>query len=308
MSPPAFSATDWERYRAFLAVLDQGSLSAASRKLALMQPTVRRRIEELERQLGAALFLRSPSGLTPTPLALELGPSARAMASAAATLVRTASGEAAAPSGVVRLTASEVMGVEVLPPMLGGLLVRHPGLVVELAVNNGIEDLLHRQADIAVRMVRPTQDALLVKSVGAIEVGLHAHRRLLEACGPPASPADLQRLPLIGYETETPAVRAFTQALGLRSQDFSYRTDSDLGQLAAIRAGIGIGACQVGIARRDPDLVRVLPSEFSYVLHTWIAMHEDQRAVRRMRLVFDLLVQRVGAYAAGGHRLPPADG
>jgi DNA-binding transcriptional LysR family regulator len=288
---------DWERQRAFLAVLDAGSLSGAARVLGLSQPTVRRRIEDLEHQVGAPLFTRSPSGLTPTGVARDLGQHARTMATAAEAFMRTASGDADADEGVVRVTASEVIGVEVLPPIMAELRARHPGLVLELSLGSRNEDLLRREADVAVRMSPPAQKSLVARRIGAVRLGLFAHRKVLEAHGTPLAPEDLKRLPLIGYESETNSVRALkAMGLTLRREDFVYRTDNDLGQLAAIRGGVGFGVCQNRLAARDPDLVAVLPDAFHFDLDTWIVMHEDLRRVRRVRLVYEALARGLTAY------------
>ncbi|WP_168075076.1 LysR family transcriptional regulator [Caulobacter sp. SSI4214] len=298
MSNDLSAAVDWERHRAFLAVIDTGSLSAAARALGAAQPTVRRRIEDLETQLGVALFTRSPSGLTPTSVGTALARHARAMASAAAALARAASAEAEAAAGVVRITASEVVGMEVLPPILAALRQDHPGLIFELALTNRNEDLLRREADIAVRMVRPTQDALVARRVGVITLGMHAHKRVLDAWGRPATLDEARRLPLIGYETDTAGVRTVrAMGLGLKPEDFAFRSDNDLAQLAAIRAGLGLGICQVGLALRDPMLERVLADSFAYDLETFVVAHEDLKDVRRVRLVFNALVEGLTAYA-----------
>ena len=291
---------DWERQRAFLAVLGEGSLSGAARVLGLSQPTVRRRIEDLERQVGAPLFTRSPSGLAPTGVARDLGQHAQAMATAAEAFMRTASGDAGADEGVVRITASEVIGVEVLPLILAELRARHPGLVLELGLGSRNEDLLRREADVAVRMSPPAQKSLVARRIGAVRLGLFAHRRLLDAEGTPTTVDDLGRLPLIGYESETNTVRALkVMGLTLRREDFVYRTDNDLGQLAAIRAGVGIGVCQTRLAARDPDLVAVLPDAFGFDLDTWMVMHEDLRRVRRVRLVYEAVARGLTAYIRG---------
>ena len=302
LDPPI--AVDWERHRAFLAVVETGSLSAAARQLGAAQPTVRRRIEDLEAQLGVALFTRSPSGLTPTALGKDLAQHARAMALAAASLARAASAEAGAASGVVRITASEVIGMEVLPSMLAELREAHPGLVFELALTNRSEDLLRREADIAIRMVRPTQDALVAKRIGAISLGMHAHKRVLDAWGRPTTMEEARRMPLIGYESETigvRAVKAMGLGLDLRVEDFSFRTDNDVAQLAAIRAGLGLGICQVGLAARDPMLERVMADLLSIDLETFVVTHEDLKDVRRVRLVFDALVEGLTRYARIGN-------
>ena len=291
---------DWERQRAFLAVLREGSLSAAARVLGVAQPTVRRRLEALEQAIGVALFTRSPSGLSPTDAARELGGHAEAMAAAADAFARAASAYTDAASGTVRITASDVVGAEVLPSLLSGLRERHPGLVFELSLTNRNEDLLRHEADIAVRMVRPTQAAMVATRVGVVELGFFARADYLEKNGTPASLAELDRFALIGPDREGADLRAFS-ALGLRlpRSKFSCRTDSQLAQLGAIRAGLGIGICQKAIARRDPALVAVLPESISHGLETWVTMHEDLRRVRRVRATFAHLVTAFTAYCAG---------
>ncbi len=277
----------------------EGSLSGAARVLNVAQPTVRRRIEDLEHGHGVALFTRAPSGLIPTAIAHELAAHAEAMSNAADSFARAASAEAGSASGTVRITASEVIGVEVLPPMLAQLRLAHPGLVLELGLSNRSEDLLGREADIAVRNFRPVQDALVAKRIGAIGLGLHAHRSFLGRYGMPVRLEDLASFALIGFEHATIGVRTL-QAMGLTLQreDFAFRTDSDLGQLAAIRAGIGIGICQTGLAKRDPNLVQLFPDQFAFPMDTWVVTHEDLRHVQRVRLVYDALVEGLTAYAA----------
>ncbi|MET4634487.1 LysR family transcriptional regulator [Kaistia defluvii] len=290
----------WDHFRSFLAVLGDGSLSKAARGLRLTQPTIGRHIDELEQSLGVVLFTRSRTGLTPTEAALELEPHAATMAAAADALVRAASGEAREDRGTVRLTASEVVGTEILPAILRPFLERHPHIAIELVVSNRNEDLMRREADIAVRMARPTQGALLARRIGAVDIGLHAHRRYLAQRGTPKTLAELSGHALIGYDRDSPAIRALQKlGLPLTRDMFSLRTDSDTTQLAAIRAGLGIGGCQSRLAALDPDLVHLVPEEFAYPLECWVAMHEDLGTVRRMRLVFDHLVAGLSNYVAG---------
>jgi DNA-binding transcriptional LysR family regulator len=290
-------AVPWELYRSFLAVVRFGSLSAAARALRLTQPTLGRHVDGLEAALGAALFTRSPQGLIATETALALVPMAEAMESAAEAMVRAASGAAGAVAGVVRITASEVVGAEVLPGILAEFAEAHPGVVFELHVSNRAEDLLRRDADIAVRMVRPVQSGLVAKLLGETVLGLYAHRRYLEAHGVPEGWDDLRRLRLIGFDRVPVAVKAVDVPLGRAM--FSLRTDSDLAQLAALRAGYGVGVCQVGIARRDADLVRVLPGRFAVPLEIWLVMHEDLRGSVRLRLVFEHLAAGLRGFLSG---------
>ena len=287
---------DWDLYQSLHAVVRAGSLSAAARTLGLSQPTVGRHIEQLEQSLGLPLFTRSPQGLRPTELALALAPSLDAMASAAQAALREASGGADTVSGVIRLTASEVIGAEVLPELLADFHEQHPGVVIELVLSNRAEDLLHREADIAVRMMRPTQTGLLARRVGSIGGGLYAHRRYLQRHGEPRA-LDEPGHAAIGFDRDDAPIRAIANPDPLITRElFSFRSDSDLAQLAAIRAGFGVGWIQHGIARRDPNLVHVLDRAVEFELETFVVMHEDLKANRRMRLMFDHLVAGLTDY------------
>ena len=288
---------DWEAQRAFLAVLREGSLSGAARALGLAQPTVRRRIERLEADIGAPLFVRAPNGLMPTERADALMGHAEAMALAAEAFHRSASADVGAVAGVVRISASEIVAVEILPAILRPLLEAHPGLSVELSANNRNEDLLRREADVAVRMIAPQQDALVARRVGSIEVGLFAHVDYLSARGTPCSFDQLAGHALIGPGGNDPAVRVLRERGMLPAQDFTFRSGTDLAQLAAVRAGLGIGVCHVPLARRDVALVRVLPDIFALPLEIWVVTHEDLRSVARVRAVFDILVEGLTRYA-----------
>jgi DNA-binding transcriptional LysR family regulator len=290
----------WDLYRTFLAVLEEGSLSGAARALGVAQPTIGRHIDALEAAVGFPLFTRSQLGLAPTEGALALKPHAEALAASAAALLRAAAGQGAVLGGTVRIAASEVVGVEVLPPILTALREAHPQLVIELALSDAVEDLLRRDADIAVRMVAPRQEALVARRIGTIPVGLHAHRRYLDRHGTPSSIEELAAHSVIGFDRETAAIRSMAQRVrGFSREGFALRVDSNLAQLAMIRAGFGIGGCQVGIARRDPALARVLPDAFALGLETWVAMHENLRGSPRCRVVFDALVGGLGEYVRG---------
>ncbi|MBE1159396.1 LysR family transcriptional regulator [Dyella acidiphila] len=288
---------DWQLYRSFLAVMREGSLSAAARSLGMTQPSLGRHIRELEETLGVSLFARSQQGLAATDLAQDLVPHAQAMASASAALRRAATSRQAAIAGVVRVTASEVIGAEVLPPMLAAFRQQHPGIVIELSLSNRAEDLLRRDADIAVRMARPTQDALVARHIGKIALGYFAHKRYLAANGRPRSVDELIGHALIGFDHETAYIRAMRPAgLPYAREYFALRTDSDLAALAAIRAGYGIGICQAGLASRDASLVPLLP-EFTLQMDTWLVMHEDQRRSLRVRALYDHLCIAMADYA-----------
>lgn len=297
------STIGWELYRTFLSVLTEGSLSGAARSLGITQPTAGRHIAALEKALGLALFTRSPTGLLATEAALALRSQAEAMESTAASLERTAASQGDGVRGVVRITASDVIGVEVLPPIAGQLRREHPELEIELVLTNQVQDLLRREADIAVRMTPPKQEMLIARRVGKIELGLYATRQYLEQHGVPRNIDDVSRHTLIGFDTENAFLRAARKSLpNLHRKMFNLRTDSDLAILALIRAGAGLGVCQVPLARGPggEPLVRVLPRQISLSLETWITMHEDLRNRPSCRVTFEALVTGLQRHVAAG--------
>ena len=290
------SEPGWEFYRSFLAVIREGSLSGAARVLGLTQPTVGRHIDALEDSLGVSLFTRSQNGLSPTESALSLMPHADAMASAADALRRAATGAADEERGTVRLTASEIIGTEVLPPMLTAARMKHPLVEVEMVISNRNTDLLRREADIAIRMAQPTQSALVARKVGTVHLGFHAHPSYAEKYGLPTTIEELSEHPVIGYDRNASIRRLDHLDIELTRDFFSYRCDSDVAQYAMLKAGYGVGVCQYPLGARD-GLIPFMPEAFDFPLDIWVVMHEDLRGNRRMRLMFDHLAESLGAYA-----------
>ena len=291
---------EWELYRSFLGVMREGSLSGAARLLGVAQPTVGRHVAALEAALGLVLFTRSQTGLLPTEAARALQPHAQAMESMAASLERTAASYGDGVRGVVRVTASEVIGIEVLPPVLAELRARYPDLAIELVLSNQVQDLLQREADVAVRMARPVQEQLVARRVGAVVLGLHAHEAYLARRGAPADMDALAQHDLVGYDRPTPYAREALKRWPQLGGRMAFATDSDVAQLALIRSGAGIGICQVALARRMPGVLRVLPEGFGPGLETWVTMHEDLRDSPRCRVVFDALVEALEAHVKAG--------
>jgi len=289
----------WELYRSYLSVIKEGSLSGAARALGIAQPTVGRHIDALEKALGVNLFTRSQHGLLPTEAALALQGFAQAMSSSAAAIQRTAASQGTGVRGTVRITASEMVGLEVLPPILTQLQQEHPQLKLELVLTNLVQDLLKREADIAVRMTAPQQEQLIARRIGTVKLGLHAHQSYLQQRGTPQSLADLPQHSLIGFDEETPFIRAARKNFSLwQRETFSLRADSDMAQLAMIRAGAGIGICQLAIAASTPELVHLLPEHFAMGLETWLTMHEDLRHTPCYKLTFAALLQGLQHHVA----------
>jgi DNA-binding transcriptional LysR family regulator len=284
---------DWSLIRSFLAALDQGSLLAAARLLKTSQPTLGRHIAELENQLGVVLFERTGRGLVPTATALQLAESAREMESGALQLTRTLSGSQLQTKGTVRITASVPVAVQLMPALLARMRAALPDIQVELVSSNQVSNLLRREADIAIRMVRPEQGTLVAKKIGDVGVGAYAHSNYLSRRSPIRKPADLLQHDLIGSDSDTTILQGF-QAMGytVGPEAFALRTDDLLVQWQAVRAGLGIGFLANYMARTDADVLRVLPGLIEVPdLPMWLAVHREIRTNQRIRAVYDFLAE-----------------
>ncbi|RII39665.1 LysR family transcriptional regulator [Pseudooceanicola sediminis] len=286
----------WEDQRIFLAVLEDGSLSAAARRLGVSHPTVRSRIDALERALDTVLFTRSVNGLVPTETALALREPARAMAMASDLFVRQGSSVGTDVSGTVRISVPDVMGVEVIPRMLRTLRNDHPDLQIELSLSNLPADLLAQEVDIAVRTVTPTQKALIARKVASIPLGLFAAPDYLGQRGTPMTLSDLARHDFIGPDRNhrdlalaERLILAGRLGADLLRDRMVVRIDSHPAQVAAARAGLGIAIMQVPLGAGDDRLVHLLPDFEVALLQTWIVMHENLSKVPRVRAAFDSL-------------------
>lgn len=292
---------DWTLVRSFLAVLDAGSLLGAARRLGAQQPTLGRQVAQLEAQLGGALFERTGRGVTPTALALTIVDAARQMAGGADALSQALAQRQAGRGGSVRVTTSQVAAVWLLPPLLAELQQQEPGIQVELVASNALSNLLRREADIAVRMVRPAQASLLARKLGEVSIVAAAHERYLARAGTPRTPAELLRHRLIGYDRDDTLLRGFAAAgLPVTREQFVLRTDDQVayGQLVAAGAGIGF------VARYPlagwPGVVPVLPQLKVPAMPCWLAVHREIRGSPAVRRVFDFLAAAIPPALAAG--------
>jgi DNA-binding transcriptional LysR family regulator len=281
---------DWSLVRSFLAVLDAGSLLGAARALGAQQPTLSRQVAQLEAQVGAPLFERTGRGVVPTALALAIAGAARQMAAGADALGQSLAGRRAVVGGTVRITTSEVAALWLLPPVLVALQAAEPDIQVELVASNALSNLLRREADIAVRMVRPVQQSLVARKLGDIPIVAAAHRDYLARAGSPREPGDLLQHRLIGFDRDDSMQRGFA-ALGLAvtREHFALRTDSQVayGQLLASGAGIGFVA-KYNLAHW-PGVLPLLPMLKIPPLPCWLAVHREIRGNPLVRRVYDFL-------------------
>jgi DNA-binding transcriptional LysR family regulator len=281
---------DWRLICCFLAALEHGSLLGAARALKSRQPTMGRHLAELESQLGVVLFERTGRGLKPTATALQLADSARAMETSALQLTRRLSGAQTSVSGTVRISASQPVACLLLPQVLTQMRQDLPEIQIELVASNAVSNLLRREADIAVRMLRPTQATLVAKKIGELEMGIFGHRDYLARRGTPRRAEDLFAHELIGNDTDDTITRA-ARALGheLGKESFSLRSDDLMVQWHAVRSGFGLGFLSLYQAQTEPELQRVLPALKIAPLPMWLAVHREIRTSQRIRAVYDYL-------------------
>jgi len=284
------SLFDWSLVRSFLAVLEKGSLLAASRDLQLSQPTIGRHVAELESQLGLVLFDRNGRGLLPTEAAYHLAESARIMQSGADQLARNVMGADLGASGTVRITASQPVSCYVLPPLLAQMRLSLPDVQVELVASNEVSNLLRREADIAVRMVQPQQASIIARRVGKVTLRACAHQDYLRRRGVPRQPSDLLAHDLIGGDRNDATLKGFAaQGLVVGREQFAFRADDLIVVWQAVRAGLGVGFVSEHLIRSDPAVIPVLPKLKIEPLPVWLAVHKEIRTSKRIRAVYDFL-------------------
>lgn len=282
--------SDWRKVQVFLAVAETGSLSAASDALGLTQPTVGRQIKALEAELSARLFDRHARGLHLTDVGHALLPAARQMRDAANTLSLTLAGQDEAPTGSVRITASVFTANFLMPEVIAKLRKTHPGIEVELVATDKVENLLFREADIAVRMVRPEQLDMVTRHVGDLPMGFYAARSYLAQHAAPTTPEDLLHHDLVGFDRNDLILQGF-RAFGYdaKPSDFGVRCDNQSAYWQLVRAGCGIGASQTLVGSADPGISRVLPDFKIPPLPIWLTTHPGLRATPRVSAVWQIL-------------------
>lgn len=287
---------DWTLVQSFAAVAREGSLSAAARVLRQSQPTIGRHVKELETSLGVELFTRMPRGLKPTQAGLDLLDHARAMEEAAAKLALTAEGQSADLRGTVRLTASAVVSHFLLPGILADMRRDLPEIQIELVPSDTTENLIYREADIAIRMYRPTQLDVITRHVCDHPTALYAARSYLDRVGRPETTEEALALDLIGFDRSDLIIRIMgDMGLTVTREFFPLRCDDQAAYWQLVRAGCGLGATQCVIGDADPLVERIAPQMDLPPLPYWLAAPEALHHNPRIRRVWDYLS---GALAA----------
>ncbi|MEL6521257.1 MAG: LysR family transcriptional regulator [Pseudomonadota bacterium] len=284
------TSLDWSRIQAFVAVAEHGSLSAAARELGTSQPTLGRQIKSLEDTLDVTLFQRQARGLDLTDTGAALLEPARSMRDAAQQMALSAAGRSNQLAGTVRVTASLNVSVRLLPPILAQLRRREPEIQVEVVPNDESENLLFREADIAVRMYRPEQLDIVTRYIGDMPLGLFGSKEYLERVGPLNTIDDILSCDLIGYDRDERIIRGMRGAgYPIDRMGFATRCDNRIVYSELVRAGCGLGFGALMEYEGDPDVVRVPVDIAIPVLPVWLAAHEAMRHSPRIRRVWDTL-------------------
>lgn len=288
---PSSAAPDGaEGIAALVALADTGSLGRAAKQLRSSQPTVGRKLRALEEAVGQALVIRQGRGLALTPAGEELVTAGREVVTALYRFGLVAHALGRELSGQVRVSASEAVATELLPGWIAALREIHPGLQVALVAENRTTDLAHREADLAVRMFRPTDPELVAVKLGETPMALWASRAYISRRGHPKTVAELADHDAIAFYRDTLFESAFRKVVGdLSESRIALRTDSHAASLRGLLAGVGVGALQRIIAARYPELVEVASDASLPHLEVWLVTARDLRRARAIRAAFDHL-------------------
>lgn len=283
---------DWNQLRAFLFTAESGSMTAAARQLGLTQPTLSRQVAAVEQQLGVSLFERIGKTLQLTAPGLALLEHARTMGAAAQELGMAASGQAQAVDGVVSISASDMVASWLLPPVLRSLQASAPQLRIEVVTTNELSDLRRREADIALRHVRPTEPELIGRLLREASAGFYASREWVRMHGHPRQAAQAASCRFIGND-RAGLYLGYLRAHGLplSEEAFSCYAQNSVTAWALVQQGLGIGTMMDEVTQATPGVVRVLDEVSAVRFPIWLVTHRELHTARRIRLVFDRLAE-----------------
>ena len=299
-------AFDWNQARSFLAVAEEGSLSAAATVLCVTQPTITRQIAALEADINVTLFERTGRSVTLTEAGLELLEHVRVMATGANMMSLAASGKSQAIEGQVRITATDMTAAYLLPPMLERIRAVAPDLEIDIAADNSVRDLLLREADIAIRHARPDQPNLIAKLVCEDPARFYAVSRYIEIHGNPKLGDDLSHHRFVSYG-DFERMLGYLQPIGLdlTRSNFRYVSNSQIVEWEIARNGHAIAIMSDRIAGMFPEFKPVLTEIDPVSIPIWLVAHRELQTSRRIRLVFDILADCLSGHSVTDHHPAP---
>jgi len=281
---------DWNLARALLVTVEEGSLSAAARALGLTQPTLSRQVAALEEELGVVLFERVGRGLELTPGGAKLVEHVRAMGDAAVSLKLTAAGQSSSIEGDISISTTDLVANIVMPTLIKKLRQLHPDISIELISTDSMSDLKRREADIAIRSLEPGDQDLIARKIGDFTGHLYASERYLQRTGVPRSAEDLADANIICDKSEMIINIMAGCGIELTQRNFAITSESVITQWELVKRGLGIALLPDQLAAAEPRFQKVLPDIQPFKGPLWLVVHKELRTSRRVRVVFDFLV------------------
>ncbi|MEM9063451.1 MAG: LysR family transcriptional regulator [Pseudomonadota bacterium] len=290
---------DWNQVRAFLATAEEGSFSSAARALKSTQPTIGRQISELERSLGVTLFERSVRGPVLTDSGRDLLDHVRAMGEAATLISMVADGQSQDVSGVVTVTATDLLSAVTLPPILAPLRKTAPGVRIRIVAASDVRNLIQREADIAIRHIRPDQPDLIARHVGDFSASLYASSAYLDRAGRPRTPREVAEHAFVGPMDQDGLIATLNNmGMPFRAENFAMSSDSGMVVWEMLKAGFGISMMPQALCDVEPSLEKVLPDLPPIRFPIWLVTHRELQTSPRIRTVFDQLARGLKEAAA----------
>ncbi|GAA6119401.1 LysR family transcriptional regulator [Acidovorax sp. FG27] len=281
---------DWDNLRYFLELARSGTLAAAARRTGVEHTTVARRIQALEKQMGATLFAREAGGHRLTEAGRQLLPAVEAMETAVLGVNHAAPDPRGGPTGVVRVGATEGFGTLVLAPHLARLTQQYPGLAIDLLALPRMLHLSRREADIVISLERPTRGSVIVTRLADYALHLYGQREYLARRPLIRTRDDLRHHAFVSYVDDL----LFTKELQFLDalhppERFAFRSTSITAQYEAVRAGAGLAVLPAFIADKDPVLSRVLGEEATFTRTFWMSMPAEAKHQARFQAVWGAL-------------------
>ena len=283
---------DWNQARAFLATVEEGTFSAAARALKTTQPTIGRQISELEGTLGVTLVERSVRGPTLTDAGRDLLDHVRAMGEAATLISMAAAGHSLEVSGEVTVTATDLLSATILPAILAPLRQDAPGIRVRIVALNDTQNLIQREADIAIRHARPDQPDLIARHVGNFRANLYAASAYLDSAGRPRVPHDVADHAFVGSPDPDRLIPALhNMGIPVRAENVAMNSENGVVVWELLKSGFGVSMLPEILCEAEPGIEKVLPSLPSLEFPVWLVTHRELQTSRRIRIVFDQLAR-----------------
>lgn len=279
---------NWDGLRYFLAAANSGSLTAAAEALGSNQPTVGRHIDALEQSLGTKLFQRSVKGLTLTDEGAYILEQSQAIQAAMTKIQHLLAGEQDEIAGTIRLTLPEGLCLEVMMPLLAEFHTAYPNIKLLLNVTAQSMNLIQGESDMAIRLYRPKEADLVVKSLGRMEMGLFASKEYIDTYGAPTRAEELSQHRIIAYGEQLGNMSENKWLLALSSP--VLMSDSTSTRLRATIEGVGISIQPRQFQRHNTNLIQILNNQDLAGHDMWLVYHKDLRNLARIRSLANFII------------------